>query len=286
MKVFRTVKEVREFRASLDPSLRLGFVPTMGCLHDGHAALMDQAKKSNDVVIVSIFVNPTQFAANEDYGVYPRTWDSDVDVCTHHGVSAIFFPSDSEMYPEGPAAHRVYVEVGGANDQVEGQCRPHMFRAVATVCIKLFNIVQPHNVYFGQKDAMQCAVIRTMVQDLNVPVTMNICPTIREHDGLAMSSRNKYLTPHQRTSIAPLLYKALCLGVDAARVGKKAGDVRRIVQSGVNGVDGLELVYVSIGEKQLLQELPEEVDVTIGSGAVISIAAKLGSTRLIDNVVL
>lgn len=221
MHIFKTIQEVRDYRRDLPSTFRVGFVPTMGCLHMGHASLMKQARAECSKVIVSIYVNPTQFAANEDFTVYPRTWEEDRCVCEAEGVDAIFLPSHSEMYPRGHEKQRYYCEVEGAVEQAEGRSRPHHFRAVATVCLKLFNIVLPSDVYFGQKDAMQCAVIRSMIVELNVPVIFHVGDTVRESDGLALSSRNKYLSPSERRDVAPYLYKALLAGKESVMTGEK-----------------------------------------------------------------
>eukprot|EP00282_Hemiselmis_andersenii_P036369 CAMPEP_0169442872 /NCGR_PEP_ID=MMETSP1042-20121227/9056_1 /TAXON_ID=464988 /ORGANISM="Hemiselmis andersenii, Strain CCMP1180" /LENGTH=233 /DNA_ID=CAMNT_0009554067 /DNA_START=72 /DNA_END=769 /DNA_ORIENTATION=+ len=208
MLISSSVAEYRAWRNSLPPGESVGFFPTMGCLHAGHLDLGREARKECKHVVSSIFVNPKQFAAHEDLGTYPRQQEEDLRQLKEVGVDMVFMPPVSEMYPEGYDTY-VETEVGGGRN--EGAVRPHFFRGVATVCCKLFIMVNPSVVYFGQKDAQQCVVIQHMVRDLNFDIRVVICDTRRESDGLAMSSRNAYLTEGERGR-ATILYKALCAG--------------------------------------------------------------------------
>ncbi|KAI9090473.1 hypothetical protein DFS34DRAFT_372730 [Phlyctochytrium arcticum] len=259
----------------------------MGALHEGHVSLAQIARKSCDKVVASIFVNPAQFAPTEDLSKYPRTWDSDVGKLADAGVDAIFYPSVKEMYPSGIVLdvkdqQGTFVEVKGKSHQMEGSIRPHFFRGVATIVAKLFNITQPTKAFFGQKDAQQCAVIRSMIRDLFIPTELVVCATVRETDGLAMSSRNRYLSPEERLK-APILYQ----GMSAAQAAYEQqgvvnrSDLVKIASDIIKGQDGV-LEYLSVADPFTLEELE-----TIGQdGAIFSGAIKVGSTRIIDNVLL
>jgi len=256
----------------------LGFVPTMGALHEGHLSLVRAAKKKCDVVAVSIFVNPTQFGPNEDFSKYPRPLEKDTEMLRAEGVDLLFTPSAQEMYPAGGAT---FVEVGGLSDRLCGKSRPGHFRGVATVVNKLFNIVTPNAAFFGQKDAAQCAVLKRMVQDSNLPVRIVVCPIIRENDGLAMSSRNAYLLPEQRKQ-ALVLYRALN-AVQAAYGGgeKRAATLIYAGKAVMANEPAAQLDYLEIVDSESLEHLS-----TARAGALIAIAAKIGGTRLIDNILL
>ncbi|MCR4394819.1 MAG: pantoate--beta-alanine ligase, partial [Dehalococcoidales bacterium] len=199
MKIFETIAELKQYRYNLKGTV--GFVPTMGYLHEGHLSLVRRSRSENDYTVVSIFVNPTQFGPNEDFDRYPRDYPRDFALLEKENVDCVFLPPVKEMYPEG---YSTWVDVYKVTERLEGAIRPGHFRGVATVVTKLFNIVQPDRAYFGQKDAQQCVVIKKMVADLNMNLEIVICPTVREPDGLAMSSRNVYLSPEERQQ-APVL---------------------------------------------------------------------------------
>jgi len=256
---------------------RIGLVPTMGYLHAGHASLIRQARQECDLVVVSVFVNPTQFGPGEDYDRYPRDLDRDRAVCESEGADAIFAPPADEMYPAGAPCTRVVV--ARVSEGLCGRSRPHHFGGVATVVTKLINIVQPQRAYFGEKDYQQLVVIRTLVADLNLPVEIVGCPTVREPDGLAMSSRNSYLSPELRAR-APAIYEALCAGREAARSGERsAAAIAERVRVDLGQMPGAAIEYVEVVDAQSLAAL-EEVD----GGAVVAVALRLGDTRLIDNI--
>lgn len=276
MQVVTTIEEVRAARRQW---AKVGFVPTMGFLHAGHLSLVQQAKAENGVAIVSIFVNPTQFGPNEDFASYPRDTQRDLDLLSEAGCDLVWMPSVETMYPAG---FSTYVEVEGVTAPLEGARRPGHFRGVATVVTKLFNVVQPTKAYFGQKDAQQTVVIRQFVRDLALPVEVVIAPTVREADGLALSSRNSYLTPEQRAA-APVLYRALSAAQIAYAEGQTDAEaVRQLILATLNQEPLAQVDYVSIADPQSLQELT-----TIDQrGALVSLAVRIGKTRLIDNLVL
>ena len=276
MRVLRTIDEVRHWRRSVAGDV--GFVPTMGYLHDGHLSLVRQARRDNASVVVSIFVNPTQFGANEDLSRYPRDEARDLALLEGERVDAVFAPDAGEMYPEG---FSTYVTVEGLTARLEGASRPTHFRGVTTVVAKLFNIVQPQRAYFGQKDAQQLAVIRRMTSDLALPVEIVGLPIVREADGVAMSSRNVYLSEEQRAA-AHVLNRALSLAErmfdDGERDATRNRDeMRRLIESQPLA----EIDYISIAALDTLEEL-DAVDRT----ALVSLAVRFGATRLIDNTVL
>ena len=261
----------------------VGLVPTMGYLHQGHLSLAERSRQENDLTIASIFVNPLQFGPKEDFGRYPRDLDRDLKMLDNAGVAAVFHPEPAEMYPPGFEAS---VEVGGITNVLEGAARPGHFKGVTTVVAKLFNIVGAQRAYFGQKDAQQVAVLRKMVRDLNFPVQLVICPTLREPDGLAMSSRNVYLSPQERQA-APALYGALQA---AARLWREKPDqrsgpaLRTAMQNVLAEVPAGKADYVSAADPLTLQEY--EGAVPPGQGVLLSLAVRFGSTRLIDNMPL
>ena len=262
----------------------VGFVPTMGALHRGHASLMQRARAENDVVVASIFVNPLQFGPTEDFFRYPRDLESDARLAEEAGVDHLFAPEVADMYPAGAVATRV--DVGPIGEVGEGFWRPGFFSGVATVCVKLFNIVGPGRAYFGQKDAQQLAVIRQVVADLDLPVDVVGCPTVREPDGLAVSSRNAYLDPEARR-VAPALAAALFAARDAASSGEdSARELRWLVETYLEGEPSLRLQYVDLFHPLTFAPL-ERLAGTGGPGrAVLAAAAHAGGTRLIDNVEL
>jgi pantoate--beta-alanine ligase len=275
MQVIETIAGIKELRRSLKGSV--GLVPTMGYLHAGHIALVKQAKAQNDYSAVSIFVNPTQFGPKEDFKTYPRDINRDLALLEPH-TDFVFIPSDKEMYPDG---YNTWVEVNEITDVLEGAVRPGHFKGVTTVVNKLFNIVQPDKAYFGQKDAQQVAVVKKMVKDLNMPLEVVVCPTIREADGLAMSSRNTYLTPEMRKG-APVLYRSLQKAKAMVDSGETTvADIRRAMTELINKEPLAVIDYISFADNETLKELH-----TIKPPVLISMAVKFGKTRLIDNIVI
>ncbi|MBI4337068.1 MAG: pantoate--beta-alanine ligase [Chloroflexi bacterium] len=277
MLVVGRVAQVREFVAKTPRPL--GLVPTMGALHQGHLALVGAARRQCASVAVSIFVNPTQFGPNEDLTAYPRDMQRDLDLLAPLGVDLVFVPLVEEIYPEG---FDTRVEVGQVARRLEGGQRPGHFRGVATVVTKLFNIVRPDMAYFGEKDAQQVRVVKRLARDLDTGVEIVVVPTVREADGLAMSSRNMYLSPAER-SAASVLYRALCTAQRLYREGERdAGRIRQAVER-VLGAEPLVVAvdYVSVADSETLDEL-ERVD----RPTVVSLAVRIGRTRLIDNIAL
>ncbi|HUJ18971.1 MAG TPA: pantoate--beta-alanine ligase [Nitrospirota bacterium] len=257
---------------------RIGFVPTMGFLHEGHLSLMRKARQECDVAAASIFVNPTQFGPNEDLDRYPRDIEGDRRKCESAGVDLLFMPEAKAMYPAQPT---VFVVVEGVSEILEGAIRPGHFKGVATVVSKLFNIVKPHRAYFGQKDFQQCVVIKRMVRELNLGVEVAALPTVREADGLAMSSRNSYLTPEERRA-ATVLYRALTSARDLYLAGagepeKLKNKARAVLQT----EPGVTIDYVEIADPETLASLAEA-----RGTMVMLLAARLGRTRLIDNLLI
>jgi pantoate--beta-alanine ligase len=252
----------------------------MGYLHAGHMSLVRLARSQNDVVVVSIFVNPTQFGPNEDFSRYPRDMDRDLSMLREAGVDLVFAPSVEEIYPPG---HSTYVEVREVTSRLEGEVRPGHFTGVATVVAKLFNIVQPHRAYFGQKDAQQVVVVRKMVRDLNFPLELVVAPTMREPDGLAMSSRNVYLNPQERQA-ALVLYRSLNAAKDLWDNGERRGTPLREAMTRTLAAEPLARPdYVSIADPATLQELDDSGE---AEEALASLAVRIGNTRLIDNFLL
>lgn len=270
-----TAQDVRRIRlAEHDQSW--GLVPTMGFLHEGHLSLVRRARTENDRVAVSIFVNPTQFAPTEDLQSYPRDLERDIKLLGREGVDLVFTPSEMTMYPPG---FQTSVMVSELTQHLEGASRPTHFQGVTTIVAKLFNIVNPHRAYFGQKDAQQAIVIRRMVEDLNFGLDIVVCPIIREPDGLAMSSRNARLTSEQR-SAAPVLYRALSAAAEAVMAGERNASVLHDLMTDIIAREPLSrLDYVSVADANTLQEL-ERVD----RDALLSGAIFVGDVRLIDNV--
>jgi pantoate--beta-alanine ligase len=253
----------------------VGFVPTMGFLHEGHLSLVHQSKSECDHTIASIFVNPTQFGPNEDFNSYPRDLDHDLALLENAGVEAVFSPSVNEMYPKGTDT---FVVPGKIAERLESAVRPGHFRGVATVVLKLFNLVQPNKVYFGQKDAQQVAVIKQMVADLNVPVEIIVVPTVRESDGLAMSSRNTYLNQTERKA-ATVLYRSLILAESMVNTGERdPEEVKRAINDLISSEPLARIDYVSVADGDSLEE-----QTFIVKPVLISLAVRIGRTRLIDN---
>jgi pantoate--beta-alanine ligase len=280
MKVLATIAEVRaEADAVRAAGGSVGFVPTMGYYHAGHRSLMEAAVAAHDLVIVSSFVNPTQFAPTEDLAAYPRDPDADDALAGAAAVDLTFRPAVEEMYPDGPP--RTTVHVAGLTEGMCGAARPTHFDGVTTVVAKLFSIVGPCHAYFGRKDFQQLAVVRRMTRDLDLPVTVVGCPLVRESDGLAMSSRNAYLTAEERAA-APALHAALIDAVDAIRTGTRAADdVVATVRRAIAAVPMFDLEYVEVRDASSLEPMA-----TLTGEFVIALAARVGEARLIDNVVV
>ena len=279
MKIIKTVKEMQDF--SLEQKKQgkmIGFIPTMGYLHEGHLSLIKKSKDMTDVTITSIYVNPTQFAPNEDFTKYPRDFERDKSLAEDAGCDAIFFPNDKEMYPDG---YETMVIVDSITKKFEGEKRPGHFDGVATVVTKLFNAVTPDFAFFGQKDYQQTLVIKKLVRDLLFPISIVIVPTFRQSDGLAMSSRNVYLSTYERTR-ANIIYKTLLIAKEAILNGEKRRKIINAIM--INSLRSEPLVridYVSAADAEDLSE-PEEFQ--IGQQLVLLIAVYIGKTRLIDNM--
>ena len=276
MQVAETIKEMKRLRLHLPEPL--GFVPTMGYLHKGHLSLARRAREENASVVASIFVNPTQFGPTEDFEDYPRDTKRDLAMLEEAKTDVVFMPPAAEMYPEGFSS---WVEVGKLTERLEGAARPTHFRGVTTICNKLFNIVEPTRAYFGQKDAQQALVIKKMVADLNMNLEIVVCPTAREPDGLAMSSRHVYLSPEQRQA-AVSLYEALKLAEELWSQGERnAGRLRQVVTNHIRQQPLAEIEYVSVVDTETLEELE-----TVTSSALLSLVVRFGKTRLLDNTIL
>jgi pantoate--beta-alanine ligase len=276
MQVVGPIFELRALRQKLSGTV--GFVPTMGFLHEGHLALVKRARIENSAVIVSIYVNPAQFGPREDFGSYPRDLNRDLELLGGEGVDIVFVPSDDEMYPPEFSS---WVDVEKVTEQLEGASRSGHFRGVTTIVAKLFNIVQPSRAYFGQKDAQQVVVIKRMVADLNMGIEIVVVPTVRESDGLAMSSRNIYLSPGERQA-ATILFEALTLARQLVRSGEKnAEEIRRQMTSLIQKEPLAQIDYVSIAGAETLEELS-----SIDRPVLASLAVRIGKTRLIDNMPL
>ncbi len=279
MDIARTASDVREqVRQARGRGMTIGLVPTMGALHVGHASLIRAARQETGFVVVSIFVNPTQFGPNEDFSRYPRSWEGDLELCRQEGADLVFAPTADEVYPTG---FRSYVEVTELQDVLCGRSRPGHFRGVATVVLKLLNMVQPDVAYFGQKDAQQTRIIRQMVQDVNVPVRIQVCPIVRDADGLAVSSRNAYLGPEERKHAAAL-YRALRAAKTLVEAGERdPAKVRQAMLGVIEATPGAALDYAELVDGDALRPV-EAV-----RGQVLAVlAVKFGATRLIDNLML
>jgi pantoate--beta-alanine ligase len=279
MKICKTVVDMRAAcRVARGGDKRLGFVPTMGALHEGHLSLVRTAKAACDVVAASIFVNPTQFGVGEDLAKYPRTFARDRELLEAEGVTVLFAPLVEEMYPAGGVT---WITVEGLSNRLDGRSRPGHFRGVATVVAKLFHIVEPEVAYFGQKDAAQVAIIRRMVRDLNFPVEVVACPIVREADGLAMSSRNAYLDPQERKK-ALVLYRSLMRVKKMWDTGECCAE--KLMAAGraeIAGEEAVRLDYFEIVDPENLQSME-----MAASGALVATAVFVGATRIIDNIVL
>jgi pantoate--beta-alanine ligase len=279
MRICQTIGDMRAAsRVARREGHRLGFVPTMGALHEGHLSLVRTAKARCDVVAVSLFVNPLQFGPTEDLAKYPRTFERDRALLEKEAVDFLFAPTPDEMYPEGAVT---YVTVEGLSEKLCGRSRPGHFRGVTTVVAKLFHIVEPDLAYFGQKDAAQATIIRRMVQDLNLPVEIVVCPIVREPDGLAMSSRNAYLSPQERKS-ALVLHRALTQVKNRFDQGER--NAIELIAAGKQALaqePAIRLDYFEIVDPDTLDPMQQ-----FTSGALVAVAASVGNTRLIDNILL
>jgi len=279
MLVLKTIAETRSacarFRAA---GKTLGLVPTMGSLHEGHLSLVRAAQASCDAVAVSIFVNPTQFGPHEDFAAYPRSLEEDRRILDAAGVDLVFAPSSEEMYPEGAGT---FVEVAGLSDRLDGASRPGHFRGVATVVAKLFHIFSPERAFFGQKDAAQVAVLRKMVRDLQFPVQMEVCPTVREPDGLALSSRNRNLSGEERRQA--LVLSRTLLGVQRQVQGgeRESGKLLATAMQILEEEPAVKVDYCRVVDPATLEDVRD-----LGHGALVAVAAYLGATRLIDNLLV
>ncbi len=279
-----TLTRIDDLRRHLQPfrdrSASVALVPTMGFLHEGHLSLIRAAKKNSGIVVTSIFVNPTQFAPTEDLEKYPRDIARDTELAAAAGCDVLFVPSVEEMYPAG---FSTFVTVEGLSSVLEGKFRPVHFKGVTTVVLKLFNIVQPHTAWFGQKDAQQCIVVKKMVRDLDIPVRIEIVPTVREKDGLALSSRNVYLSPEQRSNAA-VLSASLVWAQQTIERGEK--DVKAIV-AGMTAMirqkNSSQIDYIAVVDSETLEEKQQ---LRTGETVLIPLAVRFGSTRLIDNIII
>lgn len=278
------IRDVREMRRTAEriraSGKRIAVVPTMGYLHEGHLSLIRIARMKADVVVTTLFVNPTQFGPNEDYERYPRDFQRDLSLANAAGTDHLFAPEAAQMYPTG---YSTFIDVGGITEVLEGKSRPGHFRGVATVVAKLFNLTKPHVAVFGQKDAQQVAVIRRMVRDLNFDIEIVVGPIVREADGLAMSSRNIYLDPQQRQE-ATVLFQALKLAEQRVKEGeseckKIVSEMHHLIANTTSGV----VDYISFADNTSLKELEH---LHPGQSVLVSLAVKFGTTRLIDNVII
>ena len=274
MQIARTVEEAKQItRAWKRNGETIGLVPTMGYLHEGHASLIERARKENDRVVVSVFLNPTQFAPNEDLESYPRDFDRDCALCEKIGADLVFHPEPEEMYHDPHA----FVNIDLLSSTMDGAARPIHFRGVCTVVSKLFNIMQPDNAYFGQKDAQQLAIVKKMAADLNFDVKVSGCPIVREADGLAKSSRSTYLSAEERAA-APILFKAIQKGQEIIEPGMRAADLEAAMKDVLASEPLANTEYVTAVDALTMQ--PVE---TIDRDVLVAMAVRIGTTRLIDN---
>ena len=281
-KVLQVASSISEMkgvtRLFKENDLNIGFVPTMGCLHEGHLNLIKKSLESCDRTVVSIFVNPTQFGSNEDLESYPRQLQSDIKKLKEVGVDVLFHPTNEEMYPSG---HRTYLQVKKITKSLCGKSRPNLFNGVSTVVLKLFNIIQPNKAYFGEKDWQQLAVIEALVEDLNLDIALIRVPIVREADGLAMSSRNCYLSPQERIT-ALSLSRALKQALNIIRQGTTSAKViSHLIQQCLLEKGGVEIDYISICDPKSFKEKEQICDRTL-----IALAVKIGKSRLIDNCII
>lgn len=277
--IVTTRQALRETLAGVrERGATIGVVPTMGALHAGHLSLVEACRRECDYVVVTIFVNPTQFAPHEDFAAYPRDLQQDVELLAPYGANLIFAPTIDEMYRPG---HETYVEVGPVAQSLEGSSRPTHFRGVATIVLKLFNLVQADRAYFGQKDYQQTLVVRRMVEDFDLDTTIRVCPIVREPDGLAMSSRNAYLSPDERQR-ALALWRALKRAEELYQKGERSAEkIRQEMLALLTATDGVQVEYIAL----VADGTATPVDELTGP-TVVAVAAKVGQTRLIDNHLL
>jgi pantoate--beta-alanine ligase len=279
MEVAKTIDSVRKLvKAARSSGKTIGFVPTMGALHIGHISLIEAAVKQCDFVVVSIFVNPTQFVPGEDFEKYPHPLDADLEVCGKAGVDVVFVPTTEQIYG---AENLTWVNVEKLTEPLCGRFRPGHFRGVATVCVKLFNIIAPDIAFFGRKDAQQAVVIERMVADLNMPLEIVVCPTVRQSNGLAVSSRNQYLTEQQEED-ATLIYKSLQRCREMTETG--ITDTQKIIaqiRKMLNQTPSIQIEYISIVDAETLRELDR-----VAGRVLVAVAVKIGQARLIDNILL
>jgi len=278
MFIFETISQVRQFvHEKKRDGLTIGFVPTMGCLHRGHEALIKRSAEENDITVVSIFLNPSQFSCQKDLERYPRTWENDKSIAEAAGATVIFAPDESEIYPDG---YQTWVDVSELSKPLCGQYRSGHFTGMATIVLKLFHITDPDRAYFGQKDYQQIRIVKQMVADLNMEMEVVCCPTVREPGGLALSSRNNHLTPDQKNRAAAI-YEALMEAVDSFDIGISNANVlkNQITQSLIKA--GLEVEYVEILDAVRLTTISN-----VQKGTVMAVAAYMGETRLIDNILI
>ena len=277
MELAKTIKSVRSLvNVARSKDKKIGFVPTMGALHIGHISLIEAARKNTDFVVVSIFVNPTQFGPGVDFEKYPRPLDTDLEICKKAGADVVFAPSAKEMYP---MKNLTWVNVEKLTAPLCGRCRPGHFRGVATVCTKFFNIVAPDIAFFGQKDAQQVAVVKKMAADLNMSLEIVVCPTVREKTGLAISSRNRYLTAQEKKDAASI-YKSLRKCEQMVKEGiRETEPIIAQMRKILSPVSAIE--YISIVDAQTLETIDK-----IAGTAIAAVAVKIGSTRLIDNILI
>jgi pantoate--beta-alanine ligase len=279
MKIAKTIRSVRKLvKQARSKGKSVGLVPTMGALHQGHISLIEKAAKNTDFVVVSIFVNPTQFGPDEDFKKYPRPVRNDLNVCRKAGADVVFAPSAKQMYPQ---QNLTWVNVGKLSEPLCGRSRPGHFRGVATVCAKLFNIVQPDLAFFGRKDAQQAVIIKRLVADLNLPLKIIVCPTVREKTGLAMSSRNQYLSVQEKKD-ATCLFKSLQKAGHLVAKGttgtkKIIAQIRKTIASAASA----EIEYIEIVDAETLQPIKK-----IDRPALVALAVRIGRTRLIDNIMI
>ncbi len=274
-----SIAKMKEISTSLrKQNLTIGFVPTMGCLHEGHLKLIKRSLGSCDRTVVSIFVNPTQFGPNEDLDSYPRQLESDIEKLETAGVDILFHPTKEEMYPSG---YKTYVQVQNISEHLCGKSRAGFFKGVTTVVLKLFNIVGPHNAFFGEKDWQQLAVIEALVEDLNLDVAINRVPLVRESDGLAMSSRNHYLSPQERQTALSLSRSLKEAQNNIRRGTTSAKAISNLIRQCLSGKEGCEIDYISICDPESFEEKEQ-----IRGRTLIALAVKVGPSRLIDNCII
>lgn len=279
MRIIQTIQEMEELvRIEKSKHHTIGFVPTMGYLHDGHLSLIKRSKEETDVTVLSIFLNPTQFAPWEDLSKYPRNFERDSELAIESGTDILFFPKAENLYPEN---YQTYVTVENLSGSLCGRSRPNHFRGVATIVSKLFNIVSPDRAYFGQKDAQQYFIIHRMAKDLNFDVSVVMCPIVREKDGLAMSSRNVYLTPEERKQ-ASCLYRGLCLAEEAIGAGERnAGKIKAVIEKCIDENSLAVIDYIETVRTDTLEPVEE-----IAGPTLVALAVAFGKTRLLDNIII